>query len=82
MSRKCDVCGKGPLVGNTVARRGLARKKKGAGRKITGITRVWRHPNLREIKVTIGKQVKRIKICTKCLKKGDYEKKLLKASAA
>ena len=82
MSRKCDVCGKGPLAGNTVARRGLSRKKKGAGRKITGVTKVWRYPNLHQIKVSLGKQVKKIKICAKCLKKGDYQNKLLKASAA
>ena len=74
MSRKCDVCGKGPQAGNVVARRGLARKKDGAGRKITGITKTWRYPNLREIKITVKKRVKKIKVCSKCLKKGAYEK--------
>lgn len=74
MSRKCDICGKGPMVGNTIARRGLARKKNGAGRKITGVTRTWRYPNLQEMKIETPQGKKRIKICTKCMKKGTFVK--------
>ena len=74
MSRVCDICGKGPLFGNVIARRGLARKKDGAGRKITGVTRRLRYPNLQVTRIIIDKQVKKIKICTKCLKKGKADK--------
>ena len=74
MSRKCDVCGKGPLSGNSVSRRGLAKSKNGAGRKITGITSKWRYPNLREIRVVVNKSTKKIKVCAKCMKKGLEQK--------
>ena len=75
MSRKCEICGKGPMIGNTIARRGLAKRKNGAGRKITGVTRVWRYPNLQDVKVVINKTPKKISVCAKCLKKGDLEKR-------
>jgi large subunit ribosomal protein L28 len=74
MSRICDVCGKGPLNANVVSRRGLAKKKNGAGRKITGITQIWRYPNLSEIRIQVENHTKKIKICAKCLKRGNFKK--------
>jgi large subunit ribosomal protein L28 len=46
MSRKCQVTGKKPVRGNSYALRGIAKKKKGVGIKITGITRRRFLPNL------------------------------------
>ncbi len=46
MGRKCQVTGKKPRVGNKVARRGIAKKKKGIGLNITGISRRRFLPNL------------------------------------
>ncbi len=46
MSRKCQVTGKKPVVGNRYALRGIAKKKKGVGIKVTGITRRRFLPNL------------------------------------
>ncbi len=46
MSRKCQVTGKTPVTGNRYAIRGIAKKKKGVGLKVTGITRRRFLPNL------------------------------------
>ena len=46
MSRKCQVTGKKPVTGNRYALRGVAKKKKGIGIKVTGITRRRFLPNL------------------------------------
>ncbi|MCX6986811.1 MAG: 50S ribosomal protein L28 [Chlamydiae bacterium] len=46
MSKICQVTGKKPVTGNSYALRGIAKKKKGVGLKITGITRRRFLPNL------------------------------------
>ena len=46
MSKKCQVTGKVPVVGNRYAIRGIAKKKKGVGLKVTGITKRRFLPNL------------------------------------
>ena len=46
MGRKCQVTGKKTRRGNTYAIRGIAKKKKGIGLKITGITKRRFIPNL------------------------------------
>lgn len=39
MSKKCQVTGKGPVSGYRYAIRGIAKKKKGIGLKVTGKTK-------------------------------------------
>jgi large subunit ribosomal protein L28 len=46
MPRKCQVTGKIPVRGNSYALRGIAKKKKGVGLKVTGIKRRRFLPNL------------------------------------
>ena len=46
MPRQCQVTGKIPVRGNRYAIRGIAKKKKGVGLKITGIKRRRFLPNL------------------------------------
>ena len=46
MSKVCQVTGKKPVTGNSYAIRGIAKKKKGIGLKVTGITRRRFLPNL------------------------------------
>ena len=46
MSKICQVTGKKPVTGNSYALRGIAKKKKGVGLKITGKTRRRFLPNL------------------------------------
>ena len=46
MSKRCQVTGKKPVMGNSYALRGIAKKKKGIGLKVTGIKRRRFLPNL------------------------------------
>jgi len=70
MARRCEICGKKSLGGNTISRRGLAKKKGGVGKKITGVTKRRFFPNLQRKKVIINGKVKKILVCTKCIKSG------------
>ncbi len=73
--RRCEICGKGSLTGNTIARRGMAKKKGGVGKKITGITRRRFYANLQHVKVRFPNgMVERIKVCTGCLSAGKVAK--------
>jgi len=76
MSRVCAICNKGPVAGRTIARRGMAKKKGGAGQKITGITKRRFLPNLQRVRALINGKPKRIRVCTKCLKAGKVRKVL------
>lgn len=46
MPRTCAITGKQPSFGRSYTLRGIAKKKKGIGLKITGITNRRFHPNL------------------------------------
>ena len=70
MSKVCAICGKRPVAGRSIARRGMAKKKGGAGKKITGITKRRFLPNLQTVRTIIDGSVKKIKVCAKCLKAG------------
>lgn len=48
MARKCQVTGKKPATGYKYAIRGIAKKKKGIGLKVTGKTKRRHCPNLLE----------------------------------
>jgi len=48
MSKRCQVTGKVPVRGNSYAIRGIAKKKKGIGLKVTGITKRRFLPNLKK----------------------------------
>ncbi len=61
MGRRCDICGKGTMFGNNVSH----------SNKRTG--RVWK-VNLRKIKVKMNGKVRTIRVCTSCLKKGNFVK--------
>ncbi|MFH0840220.1 MAG: 50S ribosomal protein L28 [Candidatus Omnitrophota bacterium] len=74
MSRFCEICGKGPVAGRTIKRRGLAKKKGGVGQRITGISRRRFLPNLKMVRALIKGKIKRVKVCTKCLKAGKVKK--------
>ncbi|MFH1046524.1 MAG: 50S ribosomal protein L28 [Candidatus Omnitrophota bacterium] len=74
MSRVCVICHKKPSAGRRIKRRGLAKKKGGVGRKITGITKRFFYPNLQKVRVLIHGAYQRVYVCTKCLKAGKVEK--------
>jgi len=74
MSRVCEICGKKPSAGRTIARRGLAKAKGGVGLKITGITKRRFLPNLQNVRVILDGTRKTIKACAACIKAGKIKK--------
>ena len=72
MSRKCVICGKKTITGNTIARRGLPKKKGGIGLKTTGVTKRKFHPNLQKKRIILQGKVQKVLICAKCIKAGKF----------
>ena len=70
MARACAVCDKTNTPGVKYKRRGMVRRKGGAGSKIVGKTLRTFLPNLQSVKTKIGGTVMRILVCTKCMKAG------------
>ncbi len=61
MARKCDICGKGPVVGNKISHaHNLTRRR-------------WL-PNLQTVRVKIDGTPKKMKVCTRCIRSGAVEK--------
>ncbi|TET39000.1 MAG: 50S ribosomal protein L28 [Planctomycetota bacterium] len=74
MSRVCEFCGKHTRSGNSVARRGLAKYLGGVGRRTTGKSRRKFKANIQKVRAEIDGTVRRVKICTKCLRSGVIKK--------
>lgn len=70
MSRKCEICKKKAITGNSVTRRGLPKKKGGVGLKTTGITKRKFLPNLQSKRIVVNGKIKKILVCAKCIKRG------------
>ena len=63
MAKKCDICGKGKIFGNKVT---FSNKK---------INRGW-SPNIKRVRAEVDGTIKRINVCTRCLRSG-YVKRAL-----
>ena len=74
MSRVCEICGKRTQTGYRVARRGLAKKKGGVGKRITGRTKRKFKPNIQVVRAIVNGRVRRLSVCTKCLRTGKFQK--------
>ena len=61
MARTCEICGKGPSVGQNVSH---------ANNKTKRVIL----PNLQTVRAQIGGGTRRIKICTRCLRSGKVQK--------
>ena len=73
--RTCVICDKKPIVGNSIARRGLTKKSGGIGLKTTGITRRRFFPNLQRVKIRFPNgTVRRVNVCASCLQSGKVQK--------
>lgn len=57
MSRVCEICGKGPMVGNNISH---AHNK---------TRRRW-NPNLRSVRAVKDGNVQRVRVCARCLRSG------------
>jgi large subunit ribosomal protein L28 len=88
MSRVCQYSGKRPVTGNTVVRRGKAKREGGIGQNVTGITKRRWKPNLQTIRVMDENgRVHRIKVCARYIKAGKFVKaprgsRIIKAATA
>jgi len=61
MARKCEICGKGPLVGNNVSHAHNLTKRR------------WL-PNLQSIRVVVKGHPRKMMVCTRCIRSGAPEK--------
>jgi large subunit ribosomal protein L28 len=75
MSRVCDICGKGPLTGSRISRRGKPKKAGGVGSRVVKRTRRRQLPNLQTVRASLNGRVVRLRVCAKCLKAGRAERR-------
>jgi large subunit ribosomal protein L28 len=61
MAQRCDICGKGPSVGHTISH-------------AHNVTRRRWLVNLVSMRALVGGVVKRVRVCTRCLKAGKVNK--------
>jgi large subunit ribosomal protein L28 len=74
MGMQCAVCGKKPVVGNQISRRGKAKYLGGVGRKVTGISKRRFKPNLQRIQVEVDGKVTRMRVCVACIRAGRVQR--------
>jgi large subunit ribosomal protein L28 len=74
MLKICAICGKGPVAGRNIVRKGLSKKKGGTGKKVVRVTKRQFLPNLQKIRILINNFPKRSYVCTRCIKKGRITK--------
>ena len=74
--RRCGICGKGPVAGRTYTHRGMLKKKGGVGRRTVRKSARRFLPNLQPVRALINGSVKRLRVCTACLKSGRVTKAL------
>jgi large subunit ribosomal protein L28 len=61
MAKVCDICGKKPQYGNNVSHANNRTRRR------------W-EPNLQRVRARIDGSVKRVKVCTSCIRSGKIEK--------
>jgi large subunit ribosomal protein L28 len=61
MAARCDICGKGPATGHSISH------------SVHHTKRRWL-PNLHQMKALVNGGVRRVKVCSSCLKAGKVTK--------
>ena len=61
MSKVCEICGKGPRFGNNVSHAHNLTKRR------------W-NPNLQRVRAVVDGTIRRMRVCTTCLKSGKVQK--------
>ena len=64
MAKRCEICGKGPMFGNRVSH-------------AHNLTKRRFDPNLHSVKAQVGGDVKRIRVCTRCIRSAKVQKPLI-----
>lgn len=61
MAHVCEICNKGPMSGMNVAHSHLKTKRR------------W-YPNIQRVRAIVDGEVKRINVCTRCLRSGKVQR--------
>ena len=61
MARSCDICGKGPTTGNNVSHANNKTRRR------------W-YPNLQPVRALVDGDVRRLRVCTSCIRAGKVTK--------
>ena len=78
--RECAICGKSPVVGHAVTHRGMLKVKGGVGRKTVRVNLRRFRPNLQRATAVINGAIRRVRVCTNCLKSGRVQKAPMRPS--
>ena len=71
---KCAVCGKQQVVGGSIVRKGLAKKVGGIGTHVVKNNKRVFKANIQSVRVKINGGVKKMQVCTSCIRSGKIEK--------
>lgn len=74
MSNRCDVCGKGRVVGGSITRRGLSKKSGGIGMHVVKNNNRVFEANIQSVRANVDGVNCRIKACTACIRSGKVKK--------
>ncbi|OHB65649.1 MAG: 50S ribosomal protein L28 [Planctomycetes bacterium RBG_13_62_9] len=74
MSRECFFTGKRVVFGNSITRRGKAKRLGGVGKKVTGVTRRKFKPNIQKVRAVVDGKVRRIRVSAKAIHMGLIQK--------
>ena len=61
MAKRCEICGKGPVVGRNISH-------------AHNVTSRRFEPNLQTVRAAVNGGVKRVRVCTRCLRSGKVVK--------
>lgn len=61
MAYRCEICGKGPVTGNTVSHANNKRRTRNL-------------PNLQTVRANQRGTIRRIQVCTRCIRNGAVKK--------
>jgi len=61
MARRCEICGRGPQTGSTISH-------------AHNVTKRRFMVNLQNVRVKVGGRVKKLLVCTKCIRSGKVVK--------
>ena len=76
MRKICYYCGKKPIAGRVMSRKGQYKAKGGTGSKISRKNKRLILPNLQRLRANIEGKTQTIFACTKCIKAGKVRKAL------
>ncbi len=61
MAHVCEICNKGPMSGMNVSHSHLKTKRR------------W-YPNIQRVRAIVNGEVKRVNVCTRCLRSGKVQR--------